>query len=142
MTKPSSPGIRISERCSSSSGKGTYENLSISKSVKSRDSPFISGETSCYSTVTSDSIPSPASPEGETSNNHPIQAAVKDMVGGTKQREKDKYINLRNNKVPEVNKTYKGPKVDGKQKPGNKKQSHTGLGSSSRTGRLAVSVAS
>ncbi|CAI9756003.1 unnamed protein product [Fraxinus pennsylvanica] len=143
LTKPSSPGIRISERCSSSSGKGTYQTLSISKSVKSSDSPFISGETSCYSTITSDSTPSsPASPEGETSNNHPIQAAVNDIVGGTKQKEKDKRINIQSHKVPEVNKIFKGPKVDGKQKPGNGRHSYTGLGSSSRTGRLAVGVAS
>ncbi|KAL2546198.1 protein WVD2-like 7 [Forsythia ovata] len=142
-TKSSSPGIRISERSSSSLGKGTNQALSISKPLKSTDSPSVSGAISCHSTVTSDSTPSsPASPGGTTSNNHPIQAAVNDTVGGTKKQEKEKHINIRSYKLPEGNKIYKGPKVDGKQKPGNGGHGYTGVGRSSRTGRLAVGVAS
>ncbi|KAL2518917.1 TPX2 (targeting protein for Xklp2) protein family [Abeliophyllum distichum] len=142
-TKSSSPGIRISERSSSSLGKGTNQALSISKPLKSTDSPSVSGAISCHSTVTSDSTPSsPASPGGTTSNNHPIQAAVNDTVGGTKQQEKEKHINIRRYKVPDGNKIFKGPKADGKQKPGNGRQGYTTVGSSSRTGRLAVGVAS
>ncbi|CAI9785441.1 unnamed protein product [Fraxinus pennsylvanica] len=139
-TKSSSSSIRISERSSSSSGKGTNRALLISKPLKS---PFVSGATSCHSTVTSDSTPSsPAAMEGETCNDHPIQAEVNNTEGEMKQQEKEKHISVRSNKVPEVNKIYKGPKVDGKQKPRNGRHSYTAVDSSSRTGRLAVGVAS
>ncbi|XP_022882022.1 protein WVD2-like 7 isoform X2 [Olea europaea var. sylvestris] len=138
-TKSSSSSFRISERSSSSSSKGTNQALSISKPLKS---PFVSGATSCHSTVTSDSKPSsPASLEGETSNNHPIQAAENNTVGRMKQQEKEKHINIRSHKVPKGNKIYEGPKVDGKQKPKNGRHSCTSVYGSSRTGRLAVGVA-
>lgn len=138
-TKSSSSSFRISERSSSSSSKGTNQALSISKPLKS---PFVSGATSCHSTVTSDSKPSsPASLEGETSNNHPIQAAENNTVGRMKQQEKEKHVNIRSHKVPKGNKIYEGPKVDGKQKPKNGRHSCTSVYSSSRTGRLAVGVA-
>ncbi|KAI3453119.1 hypothetical protein Pfo_009782 [Paulownia fortunei] len=138
-TRSSIPGIRLSESSPLSAKAGIDQAILISVRTKTADRPQALGVTSCHSTVASDS--SASSPAG-TSKDQPSQAGLSSLVTQKNKLEKEKLTSLRKHKVPEGNPIDKGKTFNGKQKTRTGRSTHASFNSSSRTGHMAVGVAS